>query len=193
MNDRELLEMAAKAVSYDADTGSMTWLRKPDGENDAARWNSRYAGKECGTIDDKGYRRISFRFGSGSTFKVRTHRLAWFIVYGHPPHWEIDHINQNKLDNRMANLRDVPKELNQRNGTRKSTNTSGIPGVCWHKQREKWVAQASVNGKHHHLGLFVDIQEAERTVKAFRAANGFTENHGRAIVRSAAAIGKAMP
>lgn len=57
MTDRELLELAAKAagmVAYDADTGSMVWKAKATTEPDAARWNARYAGKECGTIDDKG-------------------------------------------------------------------------------------------------------------------------------------------
>ena len=83
-------------------------------EPDAARWNSRYAGKECGTIDDKGYRRINLRFAGRAHFKIRVHRLAWFISFGSLPTGEIDHINQNKADNRLSNLRDVPKSINQR-------------------------------------------------------------------------------
>ena len=181
--DRELLEFAAKAagmVKYNADTGSMIWLAKTTGK-DASRWNSRYAGKECGTIDDKGYRRILFRFEIGSTFKIRVHRLAWFIANGVIPSGEIDHINQNKADNRLSNLRDVPKELNQRNGTRKSNNTSGVPGVTWHKQHGKWCAQAVVDGKHHHIGLFREISEAEKATIKFRLDHGFTETHGRVV------------
>ena len=182
--DRELLEMAAKAaglVKYDPYTGLMTWLRKPDWANDSARWNARYAEKECGTIDDKGYRRILFRFEKDRTFKIRCHRLAWFIVHGVIPTGEIDHINQNKLDNRIANLRDVPKELNQRNGTRKGNNTSGVTGVAWHKQRKKWCAQCNVLGVHYHIGLFDNIDEADKAVREFRAKHGFTENHGRVV------------
>ena len=182
--DRELLELAAKAaglVRYDPYTGLMTWPRKPDWANDSARWNARYAEKECGTIDDKGYRRILFRFEKDRTFKIRCHRLAWFIVHGVIPTGEIDHINQNKLDNRIANLRDVPKELNQRNGTRKGNNTSGVTGVAWHKQRKKWCAQCNVLGVHYHIGLFDNIDEADKAVREFRAKHGFTENHGRVV------------
>ena len=183
MTDRELLELAAKAaglVKYNAESGSMIWLPKTEGK-DATRWNSRYAGKECGTFDDKGYKRILFRFVKEKTFKIRVHRLAWFIVYGVMPSGEIDHINQNKTDNRIGNLRDVTRELNQRNGTRKSNNTSGVPGVTWHKQHHKWYAQANVNGKHYFVGLFVDIAEADNAVRLFRAKHGFTENHGRML------------
>lgn len=183
-NNRELLELAAMAacmVDYDPETGSMTWRSKNFSEPDAARWNARYAGKECGTIDDKGYRRITLRFAGHAPFKIRAHRLAWFISFGSLPTGEIDHINQNKADNRLSNLRDVPKSVNQRNVARKSNNTSGVTGVCWHKQRGKWCAQASMNGKHYHLGLFEDIAEAEMAARKFRAENGFTETHGRLV------------
>ena len=192
MSDRELLELAAKAVSYDPKTGVMTWKPKPLAIKDALRWNARYANKECGTNDDHGYRRILFRFERGRTFKIRTHRLAWFIIHGEPPKGEIDHINQDKLDNRISNLRDVCRSKNQRNGTRKCNNTSGVTGVTWHKQRQKWCAQVSVNGKHNHVGLFENIADAESAVSAFRAANGFTATHGRAIVRAAASIGEQL-
>lgn len=195
--DRELLELAAKAagmIRYDKNSGSMTWLEKPSTDKDSARWNARYAGKECGTLDDKGYRRILLRFETNKTFKIRAHRLAWFIVNGVLPNGEIDHINQDKLDNRISNLRDVTKEVNQRNGTRKSNNTSGVAGVCWHKQRKKWCAQAAGIGekKSKHIGLFDTIEEADAAVRLFRSENGYTANHGRAIVRAAAAIGEGM-
>lgn len=193
--DRELLTLAAKAagmVDYNPDTGSMRWKMKGKDQKDATRWNSRYAGKECGTTDDKGYRRILFRFGVGPTFKIRAHRLAWFITHGAMPFGEIDHINQDKSDNRITNLRDVSREMNQRNGTRKGNNTSGVPGVIWNKQRKKWCAQASVNGKHRHIGMFDSLEEAAKARKAFGALHGFTDTHGRAIVRAAAELGKEM-
>lgn len=182
MNDRELLEAAAKAaemVDYNPDTGLMVWRAKDEHSREAARWNSRYAGKECGTLDDKGYQRLLVRRDDGTAFKIRAHRLAWLISYGTLPKGEIDHINQDKTDNRLSNLRDVPKSLNQRNGTRKSNNTSGVAGVTWHKQRGKWCAQANIDGKHHHLGLFEEIAAAETAVRKFRAIHGFTETHGR--------------
>ena len=194
--DRELLELAAKAagmVKYSPLSGDMYWKEKPPTERDATRWNARYAGRLCGTIDDKGYRRILFRF-DGTVFRIRAHRLAWFIVHGKFPDDEIDHINQNKLDKTIANLRDVQRIVNQRNGTRKGNNTSGVPGVTWHKQNKKWCAQANVLGIHYHIGSYAEISDAERAVKAFRSNHGFTENHGgRAITRCAAEIGRALP
>ena len=190
MTDRALLELAASHVSYDPETGSMKWNARNGDGRDIKRWNSRYAGKEVGTYDNKGYRRILMRFGNETIFRVRVHQLAWFIVHGQQV-GEIDHINQIKADNRIANLRDVPKTLNQRNGTRKRNNTSGYPGVTWHKQREKWCAQAFFDGRHHHIGLYSDIEEAAAAAREYRARHGFTENHGRSI-GAAAEIGKTL-
>lgn len=183
MTGRELLELAAKAarmVCYSPNSGEFIWKSKPQNEPDSQRWNTRYAGKFCGTYDDKGYLRILVQI-DGKKRKIRAHRLAWFIVHGVLPSGEIDHINQDKADNRISNLRDVPKELNQRNGTRKRNNTSGVPGVTWHKQRGKWCAQASLGGKHYHIGLYDNIMEAEAATRKFRAEHGFTENHGRIV------------
>lgn len=188
----DFLMHVSKMVNYDPDTGSMVWKPRESSINDAARWNSRYAGKEVGTIDDKGYRRILVRSFDGCARRIRVHQVAMFILTGRVQSGEIDHINQDKLDNRAANLRDVPKTINQRNGTRKSNNTSGVPGVTWHKQRGKWCAQASINGKHHHLGLFESIEDAKNAAIKFREKHAFTKNHGRAIVRAAAAIGEEM-
>lgn len=181
MTEIELLELAAKAaglINYDPITGSMKWNYKQKDVKDSTRWNARYADKECGTVDDKGYRRILFRLETGAAVKIRAHRLAWFITYGAMPLGEIDHINQDKLDNRLANLRDVSKDINQRNGTRKRNNTSGVPGVTWHKQHKKWYAQANILGVHYSIGLFKDLSEAGNAAKEFRAKHGFTENHG---------------
>lgn len=187
--DRELLEKAAKAVIYNPRTGDMTWKPKPAEIKDSARWNARYAGRRCGTLCKKGYLRILFRFDGGKIFRVRAHRLAWFIYYGVPAREEIDHINQVKTDNRIVNLRDVSRLLNARNGTMKGNNTSGYNGVTWHKDRKKWCAQANVNGKRVYLGLFEDKEEAYQAAKKFRLDAGFTENHGNRV-RAAAAMGE---
>ena len=184
MTEEELLTLAAKAaamVKYNPETGSATWLEKQGHIKDSIRWNARYAGKECGTLDDNGYRRISIRFNKRSPFRIRIHQLAWFITHGVMPSGEIDHINQNKLDNQIKNIRDVSRSINQRNGTRKGNNTSGITGVVWHKQRQKWCAQCNLLGIHYHIGLFVSIEDADKAVRAFRSQHGFTETHGRIV------------
>jgi hypothetical protein len=180
MIDRELLELAASSVRYDEVAGKLFWLPKELERKDAGRWNARYAHKECGTLDDKGYRRILMR-ANGKVLRIRVHQLIWFIANGDMANGEIDHINQDKLDNRISNLRDVSGSENLRNSPKKRNNTSGVNGVCWHKVAKKWYATARVSGVVHYLGVFDDLSEAEKIVVKFRSENGFTENHGKRL------------
>lgn len=63
-----------------------------------------------GSLDKDGYLIIKVK---GKQFKA--HRIVWFLHYGKFPLYEIDHINRNKLDNRIENLRDVPHLINLKN------------------------------------------------------------------------------
>lgn len=69
---------------------------------------------------------------------------------------QIDHVNQNKLDNQRTNLRSASRADQMRNRPKRTNNTSGFVGVSWNKQYEKWIANIRVNGKQKHLGLFDD-------------------------------------
>lgn len=71
----------------------------------------------------------------------------------------IDHINQDKLDNRLVNLRFVDKRINARNSKRREDNTSGIRGVCKHRSG-KWRAYINTECGQIHLGLFYMIEQA---------------------------------
>lgn len=74
---------------------------------------------------------------------------------------EVDHINRNKLDNRKSNLRLVSRQINNLNtGNQKNNKSSGLKGVCWHKQQNKWRAYIMLDWKQIHLGLFDTIEEA---------------------------------
>lgn len=182
MTEQELIEFMRKAaamVEYDPDSGSMLWRAKEASTPQALNWNARFAGKECGSIGNEGYRQLSLKFDLPSPRMVLAHRLAWFIAYGELPKGFIDHINQCKSDNRLVNLRDVPQSINQRNGTRNRRNTSGVTGVSWHKKLRKWLAQATVDGRNRYVGVFNDIEKADEAVRKFRAQHGFLETHGR--------------
>ena len=72
----------------------------------------------------------------------------------------IDHINGNRLDNRMANLRVVNRQQNAFNTGMRSDNTSGHIGVSWSKAKSKWVAQIQINGKSIYLGRYSLIEDA---------------------------------
>jgi hypothetical protein len=175
MSEQELFETTAKLVDYDPETGSMVWKRR---EGVPGWWNTRFSGKECGTITAEGYRALNLRDVNGRDRCVLTHRLAWFIVYGTPPKHEIDHLNGKKADNRIGNLRDVTGSINMRNGPIRKTNKSGVTGVYWQKEAGKWCALVRVDGEQKYLGLFDDISEAAAVVKAFRAKHGYTDTHG---------------
>ena len=73
---------------------------------------------------------------------------------------EVDHKNRKKLDNRKSNLRACSKSQNQQNRKVQKNNTSKVPGVWFHKQTNKWVAEIKINNKKRHLGIFSNFHDA---------------------------------
>ena len=131
--------------SYESDTGNIT------------RNTGR---KNVGTITKKGYLRIRC---NGKSYMA--HRLAWFLFYGRWPNNFIDHINGDKLDNRIANLRDVETSVNNRNKGLYKKNSSGHAGVFWNKNNENWNSQISISGKNKFLGAFDSLADAIKARK----------------------------
>ena len=72
----------------------------------------------------------------------------------------VDHINGNRLDNRMENLRLVNRAQNNMNKGLGSNNTSGHTGVAWDKSKRKWGAKIQIGGKTKYLGRYTDIENA---------------------------------
>ncbi len=100
-------ELLRELIDYDPATGRMTWKPRSSKHiaDDARRagWNTKWAGKECFvTVTEGGYLKASVFHKD-----VKAHRVAWAICYGKWPDQEIDHINRDKRDNRITNLRDV--------------------------------------------------------------------------------------
>jgi len=93
-----------------------------------------------------GYIRISYQ-----NQMYLAHRLAWFIYYGYLPK-ELDHINRNKSDNRIQNLRECTPSENGAN--QKSYGIVGYKGVKRSKTKGKYQAQIGHNNKQYYLGLF---------------------------------------
>lgn len=145
-------------LAYDPETGVFTWLKN--------EWHPRLKGKQAGTSNGKGYRQIFFRGASMSE-----HRLAWFYVYGAWPKQQIDHINQNGSDNRIANLREATQVQQRGNQGLSRVNTSGQRGVRRHRLGKKWLAQITINGKYKHLGSFPSKEEAARVYQAAAKAH----------------------
>ena len=134
------------ALQYDPALGDFVWR--------VAR-GTRKAGKPAGCNHCDGYWTIKIK---GLSFLA--HRLAWLYVYGIWPLHEVDHIDGNKLNNRITNLRDVPRLLNMQNqSAARSHNQTGLRGVS--RKGDKFRAQISANGQaRQHIGLYDTAIEA---------------------------------
>lgn len=118
-----------KLFDYDPQFGILIWRERPRSDFKTNRsfntFNTLRAGKLAGNIDClDGYRKIGI---DGRLY--RAHRLVWLHVYGAWPTGEIDHINQDKADNRVENLRAVDRQTNARNVPLRKDNTSGHVGI----------------------------------------------------------------
>jgi hypothetical protein len=89
------------------------------------------------------------------------HRIIWTIFNGEiPEELFIDHIDGNRSNNLIENLRLCTTQENAYNRGKQSNNKSGYKGVSFHKQKQKWVAQIKLEGKNKFLGFFVNPEDA---------------------------------
>ena len=88
------------------------------------------------------------------------HRLAWLYVHGSFPEHHIDHINRDRADNRISNIREATPAENRQNASLQRNSTSGFSGVSWTKRERRWRARIVVNSREIGLGYFVDKQSA---------------------------------
>jgi hypothetical protein len=164
------VDIIKSRLRYDPETGFIYWR---DGKN---------AGKRAfAHIGKRGYFVSTFRW-DGKNTTLSGHRVAWCLAKGAWPSGQIDHINGDRLDNRIANLRDVVSAENARNTAIGKANTSGVIGVYLHKQTGKWCAQINAFGRTVGLGLFREKSDAIIARKAAERVLGYHPNHGRAQV-----------
>ncbi len=140
------LEYLKSIVDYDPETGIF-------------RWRVKRSNVPAGTVVGKGGKAWYKQAGiDGKLYLL--HRLAWFYMHGVWPANDIDHINGDRHDNRIANLREATRAQNLLNKGKRANNTSGYKGVTWNKRRQKWVAQIARGGEHYGLGYFASAEEA---------------------------------
>jgi hypothetical protein len=108
--------------------------------------------REAGGVHHSGYRTINIK---GTHYQA--HRLAWLYMFGTWPAYFIDHINGNKLDNRLCNLREATHGQNKANSASKKTK-----GATWVARDNCWIAQIRVNKVRKHLGCFKTAAEAHQ-------------------------------
>jgi hypothetical protein len=139
---------------YDPETGVLTWRED--------RGRRAKAGHVCGHVSSDGYRHVTLWPRS-----YLAHRLIWKLVNDQEPEC-VDHIDLDKQNNRLSNLRAATASQNKSNGRIYRNNRSGYKGVCWEPSHRSWKAYISVHGRQIKLGRFKHIEEAHMAVTAAR-------------------------
>lgn len=108
-----------------------------------------------GRDNGNGYRRASINYKS-----YYVHRLIFVMHYGFFPN-QIDHIDGDRSNNRIENLREANNAQNSWNKTITKANTSGSKNVYWHKSAQKWSVEIKINGNKKYFGVFEDFELAD--------------------------------
>lgn len=154
-------ERLLQLLHYEPETGNFTWL--------ITRQRCK-AGSLAGCIRKTHIGRPYLRITIDGLYYA-AHRLAWFYMTGNWPVVQIDHWDNNSLNNRWGNLREATSAQNAQNRPCKANSTSGLKGIF--PQGNKWRARIMVNGCRINLGIFNDKQEAH-----FAYANAASLLHG---------------
>lgn len=175
-------EYLRQLLDYDPETGVLTWkARTPemfsaDGRDPqwkARNWNSKLEGKEAFNVKSPNGYLASLLNGK----RLYAHRVIWAWFHGYWPGY-IDHINGDRADNRLSNLRVTTKVKNQRNVRYTKPSKSGVVGVNWFKQTSKWSVSIGCNGRSVWLGCYEDKLDAIAVRKEAEGLLGFSERHG---------------
>lgn len=160
--DMSLEDRLKCSLSYDPGTGKIFW-------------RDRFKGREAFSTKDA----YGYFVGRAYGPKLKAHRVCWLLHYGSWPSGEIDHINGDKSDNRIQNLREVDRSENMRNSRMSSANSTGYTGVHYHKANKKYIAYARADNKLVYLGSFLTAEEAYSARLLANKIYGYHPNHGK--------------
>ncbi|VTU25221.1 putative NHN endonuclease [Variovorax sp. PBS-H4] len=137
-------------MRYDPETGHLWWKPRKAGRGAVDR--------PAGHLGDQGYVCVQLL---GKIYKA--HRLAWLYVHGAWPEHGIDHVNGDRADNRIANLREASPTVNRNNvrAARRDSKT-GFMGVNYQPRKRSYRATIQLNGRNKHLGTFKDPESAHQ-------------------------------
>jgi hypothetical protein len=131
------------------------------------------AGTQAGCVYNNGYCVVKI-----NNKRYGLHRIIFMMHHGYFPN-EIDHIDRNRANNKIENLRAATSQQNKNNTGITKANKSGCKNVCWDKSTQKWLIQLQINGKTKNIGRFKDLELAD--LVAFMARekyHGEFVNHG---------------
>lgn len=167
-------DLARQLFDYDPKTGILRWKpRMPDmfeptpkqtALHRCKNWNVRFAGKMAGCPDGQGYLRVAIfnKF-------YRVQRIAWAIMTGEWPPFDVDHENGIRVDNRWKNIRKATRRQNCQNLSQKPRHGSPYVGVTWKSRIGKWAARITNDYKEIYLGVFDTPEAAHEAYKAAKA------------------------
>lgn len=184
MKDFPPIETAKRFLRYEPETGRIFILeRSPADFVPKSNWpaealaksfNSRFAGKEAFTANNRGY-----GYGTLCRRNILAHVVAWALYYGEWPDQFIDHIDGDRSNNRIDNLRKVSRMDNQRNVKMSARNKSGTMGVYWASDRNQWRAEIGDGKRRIKIGSYSTLEEAVAARKAAEEKLNYHANHGR--------------
>lgn len=164
-------EFLREALNYDQNTGELTWKTRPlkhfKDERRMKIFNTKFSGKVAGNLGCHGY--LGIRFTDYGL--IPNHRIAFCIHHGYIPTM-IDHVNGNKADNRIVNLRPATSSQNNMNRV-SSRNRSGVIGVSFDSRTQTWRAQITINKTPQNIGRFKNMIDATAARK-----NAEMHHHG---------------
>lgn len=163
-------EKVNELLNYNPENGKLQWKK--------FRAANAQVGDIAGFVGRDGYVRVKILGRS-----ILAHRIAWLLFYKKQPENEIDHINGDRSDNKISNLRSCDRRQNSRNTATRSDNECGIKGVGYHKPSGKWRARIYVDGKSKFIGNFLSKHEAKKAYEAAAKSiygDFFRRNNGEA-------------
>ena len=147
-------EVLRQLLRFEAEDGLLFWKPRADANK---TWNSRYANQPAlNTVANNGY-----RVGAIYDKKYLAHRVIWTMHHGYWP-LVVDHVDGDKLNNRLQNLRECSQAQNCRNRNASARSSSRFCGVAWDKNTGSWKAYITIGYRTHHLGRFDTEEEAAR-------------------------------
>ena len=149
------LEELKEHFDYNPDTGIIIWKKKQK------HWKVEI-GQEAGCFTTNGSKK--YRTITSKGIKYKTHRIAYYMYHGiDPKNNDIDHEDGNGLNNKINNLRLATRSDNCKNRSMNENNTSGVTGVTWVKQAQKWRARIMIDYKSIVLGSYINKEDAIQT------------------------------
>lgn len=178
----DLIKRFRELFEYDSSSGILTWRVRPRSDFkrkcDHSKFNNKIAGKPAGSFNSKNGVRCYIHVPvNGKLYKA--HRVAWAIYYNYLPKGQIDHIDGDKGNNAISNLRDVNNSTNQRNCPVRSDNKSGLPGVFLDRRDGFFNCYIGSDSKSIYLGKTKSFFDACCIRKSAENGYKYHANHGR--------------